>query len=69
MYTKKAMGCGMKKRDNRMVNGLMNLMPTQFHSRGKYMPGSEKYQKRNNHQEALLREVEAAVARAEDLNP
>ena len=63
------MGCSMKKRDNRMMNGLMKLMPKHFHSKGKYRPGCERYQKRNNHQEALLKEVEAAVARVEDLNP
>ena len=52
-----------------MMNGLMKLMPKHFHSKGKYRPGCERYQKRNNHQEALLKEVEAAVARVEDLNP
>ena len=29
----------MKKRDNRMMNGSMKLMPKHFHSKGKYMPG------------------------------
>ena len=39
LYTKSAMGCCMKKRDNRMMNGSMKLMPKHFHSKGKYMPG------------------------------
>ena len=29
----------MKKRDNRMMNGSMKLMPKHFHSKGKYIPG------------------------------